>query len=199
MRSLRGKNGKKLTKIFVNRNYFQKRECWANWGHKFLSIAAYKAKKIELQTENTNLQFKSRPTRVFIHGWAGLSYSTKSFSIIKKTYENLFKVNIIDVRWNPGSPLFHVAREYAMGVGKKVAKFLDRKLGRSLKPWRNLKIIGHSMGAHIAGFVGKNVKNGTIGTIIGLDPAGSKRLKTELVMLKLKFSLFQASTTETNR
>jgi len=32
-------------------------------------------------------------------------------------------------------------------------------------------IIGHSLGAHVSGFAGKNVKNGQVRTIIGLDPA----------------------------
>lgn len=35
-----------------------------------------------------------------------------------------------------------------------------------------LLIVGHSLGAHIAGMAGKHLTKGQIGTIIGLDPAG---------------------------
>lgn len=35
-----------------------------------------------------------------------------------------------------------------------------------------LLIVGHSLGAHISGVAGKQLQNGRIGVIIGLDPAG---------------------------
>lgn len=56
-------------------------------------------------------------------------------------------------------------------VGEIVAEFLDFVIGKDNKKWDQLAVIGHSLGAHIAGFAGKNVKKGKIGTIIGLDPA----------------------------
>lgn len=36
----------------------------------------------------------------------------------------------------------------------------------------DLLIVGHSLGAHIAGIAGKQLPIGRIGVIIGLDPAG---------------------------
>lgn len=37
---------------------------------------------------------------------------------------------------------------------------------------RDLVIVGHSLGAHISGYAGKNIQSGKIGVIVGLDPAG---------------------------
>lgn len=38
--------------------------------------------------------------------------------------------------------------------------------------YSRVSLVGHSLGAHIAGIAAKNVRRGRINTIIGLDPAG---------------------------
>lgn len=57
------------------------------------------------------------------------------------------------------------------GVGEFTALQLSwmRDIGRL--DFNRAYIIGYSLGAHIAGFVGKHT-NGQLHTIIGLDPAG---------------------------
>lgn len=57
-------------------------------------------------------------------------------------------------------------------IAKRVAQFLDQKLSNNSIVWKNLTIVGYSLGAQMAGFIGKQVKKGTVGTIFGLDPAG---------------------------
>lgn len=52
-----------------------------------------------------------------------------------------------------------------------LAVFIDYLAEHGLE-LRNLVIVGHSLGAHISGYAGKNIKSGRIGAIIGLDPAG---------------------------
>lgn len=126
-----------------------------------------------LEANYTNEQYKARPTRMLIHGWLHWTGDKKLFSLAgtyKKFHPNRF--NLVIVHWDPDTRFNYKAREYAKNkVAPKVAKFLDENLGSDVESWRNLQIIGHSFGAHIAGFIGKYVKNGTVGTIIGLDPA----------------------------
>lgn len=55
-------------------------------------------------------------------------------------------------------------------VGRVVGEFLDFILGDDPRAWSDLTIVGHSLGAHIAGFAGKSTKKGKVGTIVGLDP-----------------------------
>lgn len=55
-------------------------------------------------------------------------------------------------------------------IGPVVGMFLDFLIGNDTRAWDDLTIVGHSLGAHIAGFTGRTVKLGKVGTIIGLDP-----------------------------
>lgn len=77
------------------------------------------------------------------------------------------------VGWGEGSKTFCYswAKKRVNEVGFVVAEFLDFLIGNDTSMWTKLSIVGHSLGAHVAGFAGKNVKYGRVGTIIGLDPA----------------------------
>ncbi|XP_054980771.1 lipase member H [Sorex araneus] len=81
-------------------------------------------------------------------------------------------MNVIVVDWNRGATT--VVYNHASGKTRQVAEilktFIDRMLeeGASLD---NIYMIGVSLGAHIAGFVGK-MYSGQLGRITGLDPAG---------------------------
>lgn len=56
-------------------------------------------------------------------------------------------------------------------VGKEVATFIGRLSAAFNYPLIDFTLIGFSLGAHIAGNIGKAL-NGEIGVIIALDPAG---------------------------
>ncbi|XP_067593345.1 lipase member H isoform X2 [Pseudorca crassidens] len=81
-------------------------------------------------------------------------------------------MNVVVVDWNQGATT--VIYNHASGKTRKVAivlkEFIDQMLaeGASLD---DIYMIGVSLGAHVAGFVGK-MYNGQLGRITGLDPAG---------------------------
>ena len=82
--------------------------------------------------------------------------------------------NVINVDWSIGAKGldYGSARYQTEFVGKVVAQqldFLNERVGLNLS---SVTVIVFSLGAHIAGFTGKNVKNGRLGKIVGLDPAG---------------------------
>lgn len=127
-----------------------------------------------IKGDYTEAQYNDRPTRVIIHGFMGASDSS-DFKEIEKAYRKL-DVNIVIVKWSRGSLYYTAALDYVPKVGAQIAKFLDKHLGTNEKSWKDLKLVGHSLGAHIAGFTAKKVVNGKVGTIIALDPAGWKLL-----------------------
>lgn len=78
------------------------------------------------------------------------------------------KLNVIVVDWGPGSSALNLNLYYAAAgntrlVGAQVADMIDvlnRKFHVAL---RRFHIIGHSLGAHVAGFAGeKLVKSGKV-------------------------------------
>ncbi|GFY71072.1 pancreatic triacylglycerol lipase [Trichonephila inaurata madagascariensis] len=81
------------------------------------------------------------------------------------------KYNVIIVDWTDynGPPYEQaVANTRVIGaVVAKLIKFLRKETGISPK---SVHLIGHSLGAHTAGYAGERVPN--IGRITGLDPAG---------------------------
>ena len=82
--------------------------------------------------------------------------------------------NVINVDWSIGAKTldYFSARYQIENVGIVIAKqldFLHERVGLNMS---SVTLIGFSLGAHIAGYAGKNVKTGRIGKIVGLDPAG---------------------------
>jgi len=94
-------------------------------------------------------------------------------TIITKAYFHKAEYNIIVVDWSYCSKKinYFTARCCVDEVGKQVAKLIDFLNKKHKLSFKTLKLIGHSLGAHISGLAGKNVQNGKINTIIGLDPA----------------------------
>jgi len=67
--------------------------------------------------------------------------------------------NVICVDWKQYSTdlSYGVAKIRAKHIGHDIAKVLTRITNNLTEGVENIHVIGHSMGAHIAGFVGKNL------------------------------------------
>lgn len=97
---------------------------------------------------------------------------------IQSRLRKLTQANIIIVGWNKGNKwLYFNAMPTTKIVARQISIFLHylaRINGYTLEDEEftgKIEFIGHSLGAHISGFVGKDL-NGKVGRIIGLDPAG---------------------------
>jgi pancreatic triacylglycerol lipase len=82
--------------------------------------------------------------------------------------------NVIVVDWRAGSTTisYPVAVNRVAAIANFAGGFLDFMQENQLIDYARLHVIGFSLGAHIAGNIGKNVRRGQIDTIIGLDPSG---------------------------
>lgn len=88
---------------------------------------------------------------------------------------NLFNVVIVD--WSAASknPNYVDAVQMVPLVGQAVAEFIMALHNVTGQPYDRVGLVGHSLGAHVAGFAGKSVLIASaVGfqSIVGLDPAG---------------------------
>ncbi|MFB2916913.1 hypothetical protein [Aerosakkonema funiforme] len=120
-------------------------------------------------------------TYVIIHGWrntggnAGNNYTptdwmAKQAQTIRQRESN---ANIILVDWEKlaSNPFYFPSANNTDDVGNHLAAYLKNS---GVDP-NNTTLIGHSLGAHIAGFAGSAYRQSTgssISQIVGLDPAG---------------------------
>ncbi|XP_055629276.1 lipase member H-A-like [Toxorhynchites rutilus septentrionalis] len=112
----------------------------------------------------------SAPTKILIHGWLGSSES-QVIEPLAKDFLAEGDFNVIAVDWEKGAQtwLYPVAR-YRVDKVADVVAALIAKLVDAGHSYEKIGIVGHSLGAHIAGLTGKRTAQ-KIGFIIGLDPA----------------------------
>ncbi|GBN03287.1 Endothelial lipase [Araneus ventricosus] len=112
----------------------------------------------------------SNKFKILIHGYTVQLLPGNFFEQIKDTLLEYNKYNVIIVNWTKynGEPYTAaVAKAYLVGVN--IGKMINFLVKKGVNP-SDIHIIGHSLGAHVAGVAGKQVSN--LGRVTGLDPAG---------------------------
>lgn len=108
----------------------------------------------ETSVELSNFD-KSKPTRIFVHGWSSEGLLTPRFA---DAYFEKGKhdVNFIAVNWQKGSDTvnYFVARSRVTMLAEYIAKFIDFMVESANLELKDLTVIGHSLGAHVSG-IGK--------------------------------------------
>nr|ABC48945.1 yolk protein 3 [Glossina morsitans morsitans] len=117
----------------------------------------------------------SIPTRILIHGW--MSQSRGSFNRdVKNAYLSHGDYNVIICDWSNHAAninYFHVVHLIET-FGTKVAEFTHKLHEKVGIDYDDIYLIGHSLGAQIAGAAGKRLQPHRYNTIFALDPAGPK-------------------------
>lgn len=109
--------------------------------------------------------------RIIIHGWTG-SYLTKPNNELRRAYLAQEDHNIISVDWSTYAVLSYISsRAKVPIVSEDIANLLDFLHEQFNLSFDKVVVVGHSLGAHVAGYCGKIVKRGKIAGIVGLDPA----------------------------
>lgn len=111
--------------------------------------------------------------RFLIHGFQEDDGADINVETSRELLE-FYDFNVIFVDWSLGSSTINyiAARNRVNLVGPLIAQYIDFLHENGALDFNRLTLIGFSLGAHIAGLTGKNVRRGRINTIIGLDPAG---------------------------
>ncbi|KAM6907983.1 lipase member H [Lycodopsis pacificus] len=114
----------------------------------------------------------SRPTAFVIHGYRPTGAPPVWIHHLVRLLAEQQDMNVVVVDWNKGAANlnYFVAVSYTREAAHNLTGFIVtmQEEGASLS---SLHLIGVSLGAHLAGFVGANLK-GKMGRITGLDPAG---------------------------
>ncbi|XP_008554216.2 pancreatic triacylglycerol lipase [Microplitis demolitor] len=109
-------------------------------------------------------------TKIIIHGWTD-NFNANWIKQLRNNYLLIDDYNVICVNWFPVSAKeYRIAAKLTRQIGDYIGKFIDYLKINGNISLSMIHILGHSLGAHIAGFAG-NKLSGKIGRITGMDPA----------------------------
>ncbi|XP_016971055.2 lipase member H-A isoform X1 [Drosophila rhopaloa] len=120
--------------------------------------------------ENVDMLESVEAVKLIVHGYLG-SRTHGSIMPLRNAYTAQGYENVLVADWGPVASLDYPTSRLAV---KKVARILAKSLRDFLQRHgvnlESVHVIGHSLGAHIAGRIGLYF-NGTLGRVTGLDPA----------------------------
>ncbi|XP_050547261.1 lipase member H-B-like isoform X1 [Daktulosphaira vitifoliae] len=132
--------------------------------------------KIEFgnETDIFNYWIPDLPLKVVVHGWLDSGTDEDGASYVKTAYVDVGGFNVITVDWGrlASTITYPLTASFSKDVGAIIARMLEKLVSFEIINVDNIHLIGHSLGAHIAGACGSSFKFGKIGRITGLDPAG---------------------------
>ncbi|XP_013136832.1 PREDICTED: pancreatic triacylglycerol lipase-like [Papilio polytes] len=110
--------------------------------------------------------------KIIIHGYTG----HKDFAPnpqIRPAYLECCDYNVITVDYHPVAlePCYVQAAANTELVGMCAAQLIDEMVSNHSIELSKIHVIGFSLGAHVAGFIGRYIKSGKLERISGLDPA----------------------------
>ncbi|XP_067849124.1 phospholipase A1 member A [Heptranchias perlo] len=128
--------------------------------------------------ENSNFN-RSLPTKLIMHGYRITGSKPSWVDTLAKELISAMDVNIVIVDWLIGATaLYPNAVQNSAKLGLKVSTLIASLVSQGSRE-DSFHLIGISLGAHVAGFVGR-MFNGRLGRITGLDPAGPKFSKASV-------------------
>ncbi|XP_017285628.1 phospholipase A1 member A [Kryptolebias marmoratus] len=122
-------------------------------------------------TQQSSLFSISRPTKVIIHGYRAPGTKPSWVIELAQALLRAQDVNVVVVDWVYGASFaYNVVVENYKEVALEISVLINQLLNHGCKP-ESFHLLGFSLGAHVAGFVG-TLFEGKVGRITGLDPAG---------------------------
>jgi len=114
----------------------------------------------------------AHPTRYTIHGWNGGPTSSVN-TLNRAAFFGVGDFNMVQVDWSAGAVTINylAARNRVQEAGTVVGNHMDFVNLHTNAAFSAMSAIGHSLGAHVAGFAGRAVSRGVLQTITALDPA----------------------------
>ncbi|XP_046641911.1 pancreatic lipase-related protein 2-like isoform X2 [Daphnia pulicaria] len=112
----------------------------------------------------------NRLTKFYIHGWQSTGYQGRHKTFVERLLANN-DANVIIVHWGGGANTnYDHAHANIRLVGLEVAFLVNTMIVELGVKASDVHLIGHSLGAHTAGYAGEKIFQ--LGRITGLDPAG---------------------------
>ncbi|UJR17679.1 hypothetical protein I4U23_004577 [Adineta vaga] len=112
---------------------------------------------------------QKKPTKFIIHGFTDRASSSWVANMTKELLKQ-GDMNVITIDWSGGNQFpYGQAVANTVVVAAVIRQLLQAMINVGAKP-QEMHLIGHSLGAHISSYVGRDLRN--LGRISGLDPAG---------------------------